>query len=194
MHSSSRVACGTAASCLILLYSATAVAQTPRPASAGAVEDAYVEHVTYTYAQVLRVVPVFSEIQVTELREDCTALNASSANAAAEREPPVTTVPGGRMGAVGALLQTGFAAAAPAPRQALPEEHTAEPEGCPLVDDVVTVTRQEGFDVEYRYRGEVFVSRLDHDPGDRLRIRVAVVPAAETATGAGSWQVASPSR
>ena len=33
-----------------------------------------------------------------------------------------------------------------------------------------------GYDVEYRYRGEVYMSRLDYDPGDRLRVRVSVTP------------------
>jgi uncharacterized protein YcfJ len=34
-----------------------------------------------------------------------------------------------------------------------------------------------GYDVEYRYRGEVYVSRLNYDPGERLRVRVSVTPA-----------------
>jgi uncharacterized protein YcfJ len=34
-----------------------------------------------------------------------------------------------------------------------------------------------GYDVEYRYRGEVFTSRLAYDPGDRMRVKVSVTPA-----------------
>ncbi len=34
-----------------------------------------------------------------------------------------------------------------------------------------------GYDVEYRYRGEVYMARLNYDPGDRLRVRVSVTPA-----------------
>ncbi len=34
-----------------------------------------------------------------------------------------------------------------------------------------------GYDVEYRYRGEVYESRLSYDPGERLRVRVSVTPA-----------------
>jgi uncharacterized protein YcfJ len=33
------------------------------------------------------------------------------------------------------------------------------------------------YDVEYRYRGEVFNARLAYDPGDRLRVKVSVTPA-----------------
>ncbi|MDR3385851.1 MAG: glycine zipper 2TM domain-containing protein [Rudaea sp.] len=37
--------------------------------------------------------------------------------------------------------------------------------------------RVVGYDVEYRYRGEVYSSRLSYDPGDRMRVRVSVTPA-----------------
>ena len=33
------------------------------------------------------------------------------------------------------------------------------------------------YDVEYRYRGEIYMARLVYDPGDRLRVRVSVTPA-----------------
>lgn len=33
------------------------------------------------------------------------------------------------------------------------------------------------WDVQYRYRGDVFMSRLGYDPGDRLRVRVSIEPA-----------------
>lgn len=34
-----------------------------------------------------------------------------------------------------------------------------------------------GYDVEYRYHGDVYMSRLSYDPGERLRVRVSVAPA-----------------
>ena len=37
--------------------------------------------------------------------------------------------------------------------------------------------RVVGYDVEYRYRGEVYTSRVVHDPGNRLRVRVSITPA-----------------
>ncbi|MEO8810473.1 MAG: glycine zipper 2TM domain-containing protein [Rhodanobacter sp.] len=45
--------------------------------------------------------------------------------------------------------------------------------------DINRVTEQRriiGYDVEYRYRGEVYMQRLDYDPGERLRVRVSVTP------------------
>ena len=44
----------------------------------------------------------------------------------------------------------------------------------------VEVEREErrltGYDVEYQYKGERYMSRLAKDPGNRLRIRVSVMP------------------
>lgn len=37
--------------------------------------------------------------------------------------------------------------------------------------------RRVAYDVQYRYRGDVYVSRLPYDPGDRLRVRVSIEPA-----------------
>ncbi len=36
--------------------------------------------------------------------------------------------------------------------------------------------RITGYDVEYVYKGEKFMSRLAFDPGNRLRVRVSVTP------------------
>ncbi|HEN46882.1 MAG TPA: glycine zipper 2TM domain-containing protein, partial [Mizugakiibacter sp.] len=34
-----------------------------------------------------------------------------------------------------------------------------------------------GYDIEYRYHGDIYMSRLNYDPGDRLRIRINITPA-----------------
>ena len=33
------------------------------------------------------------------------------------------------------------------------------------------------YDVEYRYRGELYNARMSYDPGDRIRVRISVTPA-----------------
>jgi uncharacterized protein YcfJ len=48
---------------------------------------------------------------------------------------------------------------------------------CRQVSSVSEQRRIIGYDVEYRYRGEVYMSRLSYDPGERLRVRVSVEPA-----------------
>jgi uncharacterized protein YcfJ len=48
---------------------------------------------------------------------------------------------------------------------------------CREVSSVSEQRRIIGYDVEYRYRGEVYTARLNYDPGERLRVRVRVDPA-----------------
>jgi uncharacterized protein YcfJ len=48
---------------------------------------------------------------------------------------------------------------------------------CREVSSISEQRRIIGYDVEYRYRGEVYTSRLNYDPGERLRVRVRVDPA-----------------
>ena len=48
---------------------------------------------------------------------------------------------------------------------------------CHEVNTVSEQRRIIGYDVEYRYRGDVYMSRLSYDPGERLRVRVRVEPA-----------------
>jgi hypothetical protein len=40
----------------------------------------------------------------------------------------------------------------------------------------VAVRKVVAFDVEYNYKGETYMSRLDFDPGNKLRVRVSVTP------------------
>ena len=49
-------------------------------------------------------------------------------------------------------------------------------ENCRTVPVVYQERRLVGYDVEYAYKGEKYMSRLAADPGARLRIRIAVVP------------------
>lgn len=48
--------------------------------------------------------------------------------------------------------------------------------GCRTVPVVYQERRLVGYDVEYQYKGEKYMSRLAADPGSRLRIRIAVMP------------------
>ncbi|AGG88356.1 MULTISPECIES: glycine zipper 2TM domain-containing protein [Rhodanobacter] len=48
---------------------------------------------------------------------------------------------------------------------------------CREVSSISEQRRIIGYDVEYRYRGEIYTSRLNYDPGERLRVRVRVDPA-----------------
>lgn len=56
-------------------------------------------------------------------------------------------------------------------------DYTTNQTTCREVSSVSEQRRVMGYDVEYRYRGEVYLSRLNYDPGERLRVRVNVSPA-----------------
>ena len=47
---------------------------------------------------------------------------------------------------------------------------------CRTVPVVYQERRLIGYDVEYAYKGDTYMSRLAADPGARLRIRVSVMP------------------
>jgi len=53
---------------------------------------------------------------------------------------------------------------------------SGRPGRCHTVPTVYEERRLVGYDVEYVYKGEKYMSRLAADPGARVRIRIAVVP------------------
>jgi uncharacterized protein YcfJ len=156
-------------------------------------DEPAIENISYGYADVLRVDPVYRTSIVREPREEC-------------REEPVTyrersggdatggTVLGAIIGgAIGNKVGKGDGRRAATVAGAViggaighdidknngserGREYQGVRENCRVVE--VESERREvaGYDVEYRYRGEVFMSRLSYDPGERLRIRVAISP------------------
>lgn len=58
-----------------------------------------------------------------------------------------------------------------------PVYETAHETHCKQVVDYREEERIEGYWVTYRYRGDEYVTRMPHDPGKRVRVRVTVQPA-----------------
>jgi uncharacterized protein YcfJ len=48
---------------------------------------------------------------------------------------------------------------------------------CHVVDVENEERQPVGYDVEYNYKGEVYSARMSYDPGNRIRVRVTVLPA-----------------
>ena len=48
---------------------------------------------------------------------------------------------------------------------------------CRIVDNPSGTRHIVAYDVEYRYRGELYNARMNYDPGDRIRVRITVTPA-----------------
>lgn len=171
------LAAGLAAAC------SSAMARTP-VAPTDAVDPG---HVHYAWASVTRVDPVYHSVQVANPHQQC-------------RQQPVVRREGGSntvgtvLGAVigGVLGNTvgkgdGRKAATVAGavvggvvgnRVAKRDDRMVQDAvtRCQQVQNVGSERRIVGYNVEYRYRGRVYNSRLGYDPGTRLRVRVTVTP------------------
>ncbi len=47
-------------------------------------------------------------------------------------------------------------------------------ERCHTVSERYSEERLDGYRVTYRYQGQTFSTRMDHDPGDRVQVRISV--------------------
>ena len=149
-----------------------------RDAAAVAVE----ENVSYGYAQVLRADRV-SEVVVTRTPEE-----RCDPQPVAQDGKAGGTVIGALVGAavgnqVGkgngrkAATVVGAVAGGAIGHGIASRRAEAEARGCRVVEVEREEVRVVGYDVEYMYKGEKYMSRLPFDPGNRLRIRVSVTPA-----------------
>ena len=151
------------------------------------------ESVSYGYADVLRVDPVFETVRYREPREECYD-EAVTHRERGGGDPTGGTVIGAIIGGViGNQVGSGNGRKAATAAGAViggtigrdVDRNNGGPDrvyaGSERRCQVVEVEREDrriaGYDVEYRYKGDVFVSRLDYDPGNKLRVRVSVAPA-----------------
>lgn len=149
------------------------------------------ETARYAWADVLRVDPVYDEVATQQApHEECYEEQVIE---------PVTEDNGKRAGAtvlgaiIGGIIGNRFgkgdgrkaATAAGAVAGGVVGNNLAERDGnapkyttrrhCPQVAG--SQRHIVAYDVEYRYRGDVYSARLNYDPGDRIRVRVSVSPA-----------------
>lgn len=172
---------------LLALAATPALAQYPpdpyEPEDYGQYEPAPVpENVSYGYAQVLRADEVTEIVRTRTPEERCDGVEYRQSG-----QTTGGTVIGALVGAalgnqVGkgngrkAATVAGAVAGGAIGNNIARNKAEAEARGCRIVE----VEREErqvvGYDVEYMYKGEKYMSRLPYDPGNRLRIRVAVTP------------------
>lgn len=142
----------------------------------------------YGWADVLRVDPVYGVTRTEVPRQECQ-------DQTVVQQHPGNTTAGSILGAVvggvlgstighgnGRTLSTAVGAVAGgAVGGQVAANHGSQTEqtvtNCRQVNAVSEQRQITGYDVEYRYRGEVWESRLSYDPGERLRVRVSVTPA-----------------
>lgn len=106
-------------------------------------------NVRMDFAQVMRVRPIYQTLRATAMEERC----------------PEGSEPHGLSRIVDKV------------KDALDRDETQEASpGCRLVPVEREYRRPIAYDVDYVYRGMKYRSRLPYDPGNRLRVRVSVVP------------------
>ncbi len=151
------------------------------------------ESVNFGYADVLRVDPVYEMVRFREPREECFD-EPVEVRERGGGDPTGGTVLGAIIGGVvGNQVGSGSGRRAATVAGAIaggaigrnvdrtnggPDRvYPGSERRCQVVDVEREDRRVAGYDVEYRYKGDVFVSRLDYDPGNKLRVRVSVSPA-----------------
>lgn len=147
------------------------------------------------YAEVVSSRPIYRNVDISSPREECWEEPIAHRD---NRHWGVTaqTVTGGLIGAaignqavhgskrhaatgLGALVGAAVGAnRASRQREAAPEYTTYE-RRCRTVEDRRSEQRVDGYDVSYRYGGQLYHTRLPYDPGRQLRVNVSVTPEAE---------------
>lgn len=148
------------------------------------------DNVRIATADVLRVDPVYDSVVVTRPREECYDSDVVERHDTRGNNGAGTligAIVGGALGnqvgkgdgrkaatIAGALI--GGAIGNDAARR--DDHYYREPRRqCRIIEERYNEQRIVGYDVQYRYRGDVYMSRLDYDPGERMRVRVSVLPA-----------------
>ena len=147
------------------------------------------------YAKVLDVEPILRLVRVSEPRRECWDEEVTRHRHRVKHRSRSYTpmVVGGIVGGVvgnqfskgkrrdaltvaGALLGASIGRDLSHRRHVVREPYIATEHRCRVIDEYHEEERVEGYRVTYRYRGKTFVRRMDYDPGDRIRVRVAVTP------------------
>jgi len=139
------------------------------------------ENVRLDYAQVLSVEPVYQTLRATRTEQRCDEAPATKAEA-----PVPEAKDEGRWSRMVSSVR-GWFGGDEEPAQAPPVTLPAVKVNCRVVPIEREFQRPIAYDVDYIYKGVKYRSRLAEDPGNRLRIRISVVPyiapAQSTASG-----------
>ena len=179
----------TSARCAVILNSwllATGMGMLPTLATA-------TEKVSFSYADVLRVDPVYETVRFREPQEECfdqpvviRERGGDNGTGGAIAGAIIGGVLGNQVGSgdgrraatvAGAIIGGAVGRDAGRRNGGVEREYESSESRCQAVNVEREERRIAGYDVEYRLKGDVFFSRLAYDPGNKLRVRVAVSPA-----------------
>ncbi|MEO8460187.1 MAG: glycine zipper 2TM domain-containing protein [Dokdonella sp.] len=159
----------------------------------GRVDPPQSDNVKYAWADVLRVDPLYEYAQISNPREEC--YEAPGDQRGSDQRGPDNRAGGTVLGAIvggvlGNTLGKGDGRRAATVAGAVvggavgnniasnnDQRYSGTETRCRVVRDRAQERRITGYDVQYRYRGDVYLSRLDYDPGERMRVRISVTPA-----------------
>lgn len=164
----------------LMFVSAGSMAQdAPPPVNAG--------NVHYAWANVTRVNPIYRTVQVSSPSQQCYQQPVVRREGGSNTAGTVLgAVIGGVLGnTVGkgdgrkaATVAGAVVGGAVGNRVASRDDRVVQESvtRCQQVQNVGTERRIVGYNVEYRYRGQTYMARMDYDPGERVRVRVSVTP------------------
>ncbi len=155
--------------CFMALASAPAVGQ-----SAGSTTVLQVENVKLDYAHVLNVEPVYQTLRASRTEMHCEEV------APARPLPPPEQETEGRWSRLVNSVKGAFSEEPNEP----PTPPMPAKQECRMVPVKREFRRPIAYDVDYVYKGMQYRSRLAEDPGNRLRIRVSVMPYVPDGAGA----------
>lgn len=114
------------------------------------------ENVRYDYAQVLGVRPIYQVLRTTSMERVCDVSENQKKGAISR--------------AVGAVKNRFDRS------DSTDEERAAGLDNCRMEAVPREFRRPIAYDVDYVYKGSKFRTRMDRDPGNRLRVRVSITP------------------
>jgi len=154
--------------------------------------QAVAANIKYDYATVIEVKPIIKTVRVSMPREEC--WDEEVVYREQHGDSGVGTVVGGILGGaignavghhkrnkqvgavVGAVLGATLGHAASANAHGSTEDHYRTEERCEVKQEYHEEDRIIGYRVRYRYGDETYTTRTDIDPGDSLKVRIAVSP------------------
>ena len=159
---------------LLAMLSAPAYAQSGYRDSGGA---GYQENVSYGYATVLRVRPAYETYSSTGAPRCVERRHSGNGTGGAVLGAIVGGALGNQVGKGDGRKAATIAGAVAggAIGHEVGQRNGSTTYDCPS-GYVQEERRIAGYDVEYTYKGENYMSRLPYDPGNRLRVRVSVTP------------------
>jgi len=126
------------------------------------------ENVRLDYAQVLSVEPVYQTLRATRTEQRCDEVPAV-------KPEPATHEEESRWSKMVSSVKGWFGSDEASAPPVAPPASTVRT-NCRAVPVEREFQRPIAYDVDYIYKGVKYRSRLAEDPGNRLRIRVSVVP------------------